>query len=201
MELTRLFPSDLRVGASECTDFMTYISGRNIAFCCSNLLDATEEELMEALGAPQVEPVARKGGKPLDDGLPTQLVEAASWIEWVDEDYEDIRLLDFGESFLQGEEPERLAQPGKLRVPETIFTKSFDHRLDLWRVGCTVSGFIRPVAMVHTENWNPDLLVPVHRISVLLPWRGRGPGFSNDQICGEAATRMAIKVGRNAREL
>ncbi|OQE60814.1 hypothetical protein PENNAL_c0090G10877 [Penicillium nalgiovense] len=45
-------------------------------------------------------------------GLPTQLVKAAEWIEWIDEVDEDIRLLDFGESFLQGQEPQKLAQPG-----------------------------------------------------------------------------------------
>lgn len=95
---------------------------------------------MEVLGDPIIEQVVRIDGKPLEIGLPTQLVEAATWIGWADEDYEDIRLLDFGESFLQGEEPERLAQPGDLRVPETIFTESFDYRLDLWRAGCAVSG-------------------------------------------------------------
>lgn len=58
-------------------------------------------------------------------GLPTQLVKAAEWIEWIDEVDEDIRLLDFGESFLQGQEPQKLAQPGSLRVPETIFTDFF----------------------------------------------------------------------------
>jgi hypothetical protein len=43
------------------------------------------------------------------------------------------------ESFLQGAEPTRLAQPPALKVPETIFAESFDHRVDLWRAGCVVS--------------------------------------------------------------
>ncbi|KAF4768961.1 hypothetical protein N7455_008914 [Penicillium solitum] len=33
-------------------------------------------------------------------------------------------------------QPEKLAQPSILRVPETIFTDRFDYRLDLWRAGC-----------------------------------------------------------------
>ncbi|KAJ5193399.1 hypothetical protein N7449_009541 [Penicillium cf. viridicatum] len=71
-------------------------------------------KLFDVLGFPKIEPLARSD----------------------DEDEEDIRLLDFGESFLEGEQPEKLAQPSNLRVPETIFTDRFDYRLDLWRTGC-----------------------------------------------------------------
>lgn len=119
---------------------MLDVSGRNIAFSCTNLLNTTEEQLFESLGFPEIEPLTRLDGTPLENGLPTQLVKAAEWVDWIDEDDEDIRLLDLGESFLQGEEPKRLAQPGTLRVPETIFTNCFDHRVDLWRTGCMVSG-------------------------------------------------------------
>ncbi|KAK9486522.1 hypothetical protein V1527DRAFT_59169 [Lipomyces starkeyi] len=46
--------------------------------------------------------------------------------------------MDLGEGFLQGAEPTALAQPGPLKVPETIFAECFDHSVDLWRAGCTV---------------------------------------------------------------
>ncbi|RJE21752.1 STYKc [Aspergillus sclerotialis] len=118
------------------------ISGRNIAFSCTNLQNANEEQFFEVLGSPEIEPLARLDGMPLESGLPTQLVKAAKWIDWIDEDEEDIRLIGAGESFLQGEEPEKLAQPRTLRVPETIFTDSFDHRVDLWRVGCMIYSFL-----------------------------------------------------------
>ncbi|OOO08217.1 Calcium-binding EF-hand-containing protein [Aspergillus oryzae] len=87
---------------------------------CTNLSHASENELFEVLGTPEIELLARVDGAPLHNGLPTQLVKAAEWVEWVDEDDEEIRLLDVGESFLQGEEPNVLAQPGTLRVPETF---------------------------------------------------------------------------------
>ncbi|UDD64950.1 hypothetical protein AFCA_012144 [Aspergillus flavus] len=96
------------------------ISGRNMAFSCTNLSHASENELFEVLGTPEIELLARVDGAPLHNGLPTQLVKAAEWVEWVDEDDEEIRLLDVGESFLQGEEPNVLAQPRTLRVPETF---------------------------------------------------------------------------------
>lgn len=33
--------------------------------------------------------------------LPTQLIQSAEWVDWVDEDEEDIRLLDIGEGWSQ----------------------------------------------------------------------------------------------------
>ncbi|KFZ07582.1 hypothetical protein V501_06315 [Pseudogymnoascus sp. VKM F-4519 (FW-2642)] len=90
------------------------------------------------VGTPEVEELARIDGAPLRQGLPNQLVKAADWMEWIDEDEEDIRLIDFGDTFTQGAEPERIAQPGVLKVPETIFTDKFDYRIDLWRVGFAV---------------------------------------------------------------
>lgn len=65
---------------------------------------------------------------------------ATEWDDWIDED-EDLRISDLGDSFLQGEEPEELAQPGALLAPETILASSFDCRLDLWRAGITVRTF------------------------------------------------------------
>jgi serine/threonine-protein kinase SRPK3 len=74
----------------------------------------------------------------LDPGVPKELIKNAGWDEWIDEDDEDIRLIDWGEAFVQGAEPSKLAQPGGLNAPETIFTNRFDYRIDLWRAGCTV---------------------------------------------------------------
>jgi hypothetical protein len=120
------------------TDFSLDISGRNIAFSCTHLSNATEEELFDVLGSPEIEPLARVDGAPLENGLPTQVIGAADWVEWIDEDDEEIRLLDIGESFFQGQEPKTLAQPSTLKVPETIFMDRFDFRVDLWRTGCMV---------------------------------------------------------------
>lgn len=96
---------------------------------------------MEILGAPIINDVVRLDGQPLDPSLPRHLVRLTNWNLWVDKDEEDIRLLDWGECFTQGEEPEpaRLSQPGDSVAPETIFTDKVDHRADLWRAGITVS--------------------------------------------------------------
>jgi len=80
-------------------------------------------------------------GEPLRDGIPKRLIKSAEWVGWPDEDDEgdeDIRVIDLGEAFLQNAVPQRLAQPGGLQAPETIFTSRFDYRLDLWRAGLIV---------------------------------------------------------------
>ncbi|KAL9104161.1 MAG: hypothetical protein Q9163_000860 [Psora crenata] len=124
-----------KTGAFPGTD----ISTNNIVFRTSYLSKASKEELFEWTGPLRTDEVVRLDGKPLEDSLPKQLVEPASWAGWGWAEYdEDIRIIDFGEAFLQGEEPETLAQPRCLRAPETIFTNSFDYRLDLWRAGIVV---------------------------------------------------------------
>src|SRR5579871_676748 len=110
----------------------------NVAFTCNALAHLTDEEFFKVLGAPESEELARLDGKPLDEGLPNQLVKAADWIRWTDEIVEDLRIFDLGEAFLKGDKPKMLAQPSQLKAPETIFTDSYDHRLDLWRAGIMV---------------------------------------------------------------
>ena len=149
---------------------MLDVSGRNIAFSCTNLLNTTEEQLFEFLGFLEIEVLARLDGTPLENGLPKQLVKAAEWVQWIDEDDEDIRLLDFGESFLQGEEPKKLAQPGTLRAPETIFTTFFDYRVDLWRTGCMVSCHVFSTANGFTDVSILDLFLFIHNIPILVSW-------------------------------
>lgn len=109
-----------------------------MAFTAKNLSKASKERLFEVIGAPITEDVARIDGHPLADGIPSYLVKSAVWDGWVNDYDEDFRLLDFGESFVQGREPEIITQPGGLMPPETVLTEDFDYRVDLWRAGIAV---------------------------------------------------------------
>ena len=114
---------------------------RNLAFTSGRLPHLSEIELLEILGLPESEDLIRLDGEPLGEGIPKQLVKSAEWVGWPDEDDEDdddIRVIDLGEAFFQDAVPKRLAQPGGLQAPETIFTGKFDYRLDLWRAGLIV---------------------------------------------------------------
>lgn len=110
-----------------------------MAFTGRNLSKVTKSKLFEVIGAPSVQNVTRIDGNPLADGIPRYLVRSATWAGWVNEYDEDFRLLDFGESFIHGKEPEIITQPGGLMPPETVLTEGFDYKVDLWRVGIAVS--------------------------------------------------------------
>jgi hypothetical protein len=110
-----------------------------VAFTASRLGELTSaDDIFEVIGAPKTENLVRCDGKPLSPGIPEQLVERAGWDDWFDEDDEDVRLIDFGESFPHDAPRAHLSEPGWLQTPERIFTGRFDHRVDLWRAGCTV---------------------------------------------------------------
>jgi serine/threonine-protein kinase SRPK3 len=109
-----------------------------MAFSGRRLSNMTKESLFEILGTPFTEELTRIDGMPIVDGIPKYLVRNASWDGWVNDDKDNLRLLDFGEYFVQGEEPEIITQPGGLMAPETVLTEVFDYRVDLWRVGMAV---------------------------------------------------------------
>lgn len=113
------------------------ISPANIAFTCNNALE-TDEYLWEALGGdPTIAPY--EGPEPRSPHLPAQVVASADWAAWFEHPVEDIRLIDWGESFPADETRSVVAQPVNMRSPETFFVESFDSRHDLWRAGCVVS--------------------------------------------------------------
>jgi serine/threonine-protein kinase SRPK3 len=114
------------------------ICPEHVAFTSTGLADTSQEELFEVLGDPFVERLVRLDGQPLHTGLPSQLVEDASWETWIDEDEEAIRLLSFGSCFRHGREPDVPTQGYGYEVPEVIFGDKWDCRVDLWRLGCTV---------------------------------------------------------------
>lgn len=100
---------------------------------------SSNDGIFRYLGFPKPEKLVRLDGRPLEPSLPKELVKRIECTTlWADEDLEDLRLLDWGQAFVQGHEPAKLAQPRGLWPPETIFTKELDFRVDLWRAGATV---------------------------------------------------------------
>lgn len=108
-------------------------------FTCKSLLNVEDDDLLDLLS--EVYVANPWPDKPLPSPhLPKQLVQTARWELWEDETVEDIRLVDWGSAFPVGEtvSVEAMAQPIDLRSPETFFIGKFDHRHDIWRVGCVI---------------------------------------------------------------
>lgn len=151
-----------------------------MAFTAKHLAKVPKEKLFEVIGAPSIENVERVDGQPLADGIPSYLVKSATWGGWVNEYDEDFRLLDFGESFVQGREPEIITQPGGLMPPETVLTEEFDYRVDLWRVGIAVRFTIAIILGNSAHTMVVDLLFRIWRTPILLYRGQRQPYHSDD---------------------
>lgn len=100
----------------------------------------TEEEFMKMLGKPDIGLVRRTDGKDLEPGMPKHIVRPTSYQTQSWKSVESIKMLDFGESFTQTEVPETLHTALCVRAPEVIFQDRIDYRVDLWSMGCMVSG-------------------------------------------------------------
>jgi hypothetical protein len=111
----------------------------NIAFTLPPLDSLSEESLLNRLGSPRTGPVRAADGRPIPPEMPRYLVWPANTP--IDESIlqTSIRIIDFGESFFPGERPQTLHTPLALRAPELLLGDDWDHRADLWTLGCTVS--------------------------------------------------------------
>ena len=76
--------------------------------------------------------------EPTEPGVPEYLVRPASYSVRTSLS-ELIKIVDYGESFLDPDPPATLHTPLAIRAPEVVFEDNFDHRVDLWSMGCLVS--------------------------------------------------------------
>lgn len=113
------------------------VSPGNVIFTCRTLLEDGDEYLIESLGGEHL--IAEyTGTSPRPANLPEFLMDIATYNKWFDCPEEDIRLVDWGESFPIDQTQTGIAQPPDLNSPETFFVGHFDYAHDLWRVGCVI---------------------------------------------------------------
>jgi serine/threonine-protein kinase SRPK3 len=111
---------------------------RNLAFVIPSLHTLTEAELVQKLRRPEIGAVTRVDGEPLESNFPVYLVRPTSYLTDVSLSQQQIKIIDFGESFTNNIVPETLHTPLCVRAPEVIFGEKLDYRVDLWSVGCMV---------------------------------------------------------------
>lgn len=169
----------------------------NIVFKVSGLNDLPQHELLSIIQPPYPVQVVRTDGTPLDASIPKQIVPHARWMEWAEEDGQDIRLIDWDQAFKHGMEPGRLAQPVESKAPETMLSDHFDYRVDLWRAGCIVrTAEIDPI--VSYTYPNTDIRADIRKPS--FSSRGRLCAHrADDRFCREPATRVDATLGTDPR--
>ncbi|KAH6995625.1 kinase-like domain-containing protein [Ilyonectria sp. MPI-CAGE-AT-0026] len=111
------------------------ITPNNVVFTCREVCHS-DRDLWDALCKPRIAPYT--GEEPRSAHFPQQLVGSTMWLGWYDNEWEDIRLIDWGDSYPVDETRSELSEPITLRSPETFFLDFFDYRHDLWRAGCVI---------------------------------------------------------------
>jgi len=134
-----------------------------LTFVIPSLHTLTEAELLQKLRSPEVGAVTRKDGKPLEPGLPAYLVRPTSYPADVSLSQQQIKIIDFGESFSNNDIPETLHTPLCVRAPEVIFGEKLDYRVDLWSAGCMVSADLGRIGVNQVAN--EDEAHPFYRSS------------------------------------
>jgi serine/threonine-protein kinase SRPK3 len=112
---------------------------RNLAFALPSLSALTETEFLQKFPTPEIDAIARKDGKPLQPNMPAYLVKPTSFLSDVSLEQQQIKIIDFGQSFYNDATPEILHNPLCVSPPEVIFGEKLDHHADLWSTGCMVS--------------------------------------------------------------
>jgi serine/threonine-protein kinase SRPK3 len=109
-----------------------------LAFVIPTLHNLTEAELLQKLRSPELGDLTRKDGKSLEPNIPAYLVRPTSYPADMSLSQQQIKIIDFGESFTKNDVPETLPTPLCVRAPEVIFGEKLDQRVDLWSAGCMV---------------------------------------------------------------
>jgi serine/threonine protein kinase len=116
---------------------------RNLAFTIPSIHSLSEEEFFQKLGNPETGLLRRNDRKLLEPSMPKYLVRPTSYPADLLMSFHPIKIVDFGESFLNDDIPDMLHTPLPVRAPEIIFGEKFDYRVDLWSMGCMVSSDLK----------------------------------------------------------
>lgn len=111
---------------------------RNIAFTLPDCDSMGEDELYKILGKTELGDVKRVNGQSLDPGVPKYLVRPSSYPLIVKSLPHSVKIVDYGEAFFNTDPPATLRTPLVVRAPEVVLGDKFDHRVDLWSLGCLV---------------------------------------------------------------
>jgi serine/threonine-protein kinase SRPK3 len=174
---TELVPETRRLHSAD-------LHTRNLAFAIPSLHTLTEAELLQRLRRPEIGTVTRKDGQVLEPGMPAYLVRPTSYPVDMALSQQQIKIIDFGESFSEDDLPETLHTPLCVRAPEVIFGEKLDYRVDLWSAGCMVS--VDPGRMAMSQVACGDGAHPFHRSSssllanrlLIASWQHPYPSFA-----------------------
>ncbi|KAH6646076.1 kinase-like domain-containing protein [Truncatella angustata] len=113
----------------------------NLAIAIPDLHTLSEKQFFDKFGGPDTAPMRRTDGASLEDHRPDYLVRNASLKMSLRESLHSspvVKIIDFGESYIDDHAPKTLHTPLAMRAPETVFGDQIDHRVDMWSMGCLI---------------------------------------------------------------
>ncbi|KAL8914574.1 MAG: hypothetical protein Q9172_007050 [Xanthocarpia lactea] len=115
-----------------------YIHTGNVLFRVPEIEHSSSQRFIEEFGTPLRGEVSRKDGAPLEKGLPEYLVEPFEYRAKHSKFLDDVKLVDFSESFFISTPPKLINTPTSLHPPELVFQHVLTEAVDIWNLGCTV---------------------------------------------------------------
>jgi serine/threonine protein kinase len=139
---------------STATNLLTIgadLTPSNVLFELTEISAWSEDTIYAKFGDILQEPVETTSGEPLGPYALTYLVEGISVSNLcLDMITQNIRLVDFGQSFRRDSPPERgMGIPMSYMAPELLFENIVGTTSDLWALGCTIYEIRAGRALIH----------------------------------------------------
>ena len=110
----------------------------NIVFA-DTISHQSDADLLRSIGEPKTSDVIASSGYSLTAQVPKYLVLPASRPAAAQDSKScQVKLVDFGEAFLVGQQQRQIRCPLVFRAPEVVLTSQWDLQIDIWSLACTV---------------------------------------------------------------
>ncbi|KAF8246148.1 kinase-like protein [Wilcoxina mikolae CBS 423.85] len=163
----------------------------NILFCVPDLDRMSPAAIVDRFGEPIAGAVTRTDGQPRGEGVPEYLVAPIAYgqQELQNLSVNDVKLIDFGESFFISQPPKKVSTPLSLHPPELVFSHTLSNAVDIWNLGCTIFELTSGQCPFNADLSNHELIpqfekvlgkIPPHWIEEALA-RGILTGLPNDE--------------------
>ncbi|KAH7311452.1 kinase-like domain-containing protein [Stachybotrys elegans] len=132
---------------------------RNLAVEIPGIHRWTEDSFYNKLGTPVTAAVSSLDSEPLPSSVPSYIVQPIRFSSKHIPSSPTVKIIDFGEAFLEDDAPATLHTPLAVRAPEIIFGDTLDKRVDLWSAGCLLFELVTGQPPFDTMMMTPPELV------------------------------------------
>ena len=177
----------------------------NVLLCLANFDSWSEEEVLQRLGEPIINPLRRLDDGPVEPTGPAYIVNAAL-LDKVDPHYWTSRIIiiDFGEAFyLEDPPPNGSGAPFEFCSPELMFESKLGLGSEVWALACTIYTIRTGLPLFEMFNGNPaEIIKEFVRLLGRLPdqwwqaWKGRSACFDHEAKSLQVHTGTSPVRGR-----